>query len=138
MEPSNVVSAVKKSVFSNNATISFWFKKPVSENDIIGAVMQADAMKPWWDLQASRYARLRFESPRLVSNTELLAIYEMKVQSVCLLKVSQLEAYTKYVAQLAEDAQQFLGNKEHFRGTKAKVEFSCTPMTFDIDNTVKV
>lgn len=139
MEPSNM-SHWSDTTFVISARITFSiYKSHVSDvpmSEMLAAVVLADRESPWW--QDGSAARLSVSQPELSMQTEDVAIYVVNFQSTCNLTPSQLSAYVKYTARLAENAHQFMSNPDAVHWIGSTVDFQGTSIIFDAKHSARV
>lgn len=139
MEPSNM-SHWSDTKFVIRARITFSiYKSHVSDvpmSEMLAAVVLADCESPWW--QDGSAARLNVSQPELSMETEEVAIYVVTFQSACSLTPSQMPAYVKYTALLAENAHQFMSNPDAVHWIGSTVDFHGTSIIFDAKRSASV
>lgn len=139
MEPTNM-SHWSDTTFVINARITFSIYKihesKVQMSEMLAAVVLADRETPWWD--SGHAARLGVSEPQLSLDDGTVAVYVVNFQSTCNLTPSQLPAYVKYTATLAETAHRFMTSPEAVYWIGSTVDFQGTTIVFDAERTARV
>lgn len=141
MEPSNM-SRWSDTRFVINAEITFSIRKVLEHKvpmaEMLLAVVLADRECPWWHEGHAARLSLGGSEARLTVDDGSVAVYAVNFQSTCCLVPSQLSAYVKYTAQLAENAHKFITTPEAVCWIGSTVDFQGTNIIFNAEQTARV